>query len=369
MPTPDQREHFLDYIRAALMLLGIPFHVSLIYSYHHWVVNSTPESLGLSVFNDIIHSFRMQVFFVISGYFSCMLYLRYPLKKWLNVRFTRLLIPMATGIVLITSPQFWFILNYTDALNGWSDFSFNQKANFSLWYLISHLWFLLTLSLLTLISIPVINMLTRRGIGKNIPLALLPILFIFYGLTFCVWHYFCATYIPIITGSALFNIFLVNTLIYLPFYLLGVLAFVYPGYKESLLRLSMLDSVFAVMFIGLYILNENSAHFAPYQLNMQFFLLFPIGFFMSKVVLALGEHLLNRESPIITYFVGASLFIYLVHHPLTIVYGRLSEHLMLPPFVGFILGTVLVMIISLVLYEIHRRIPLLRYLFSGKVQK
>ncbi|MEZ2694717.1 glucans biosynthesis protein MdoC, partial [Hafnia alvei] len=48
------------------MLLGIPFHVSLVYSAHHWVVNSTPESLTLSLFNDFIHAFRMQVFFVIS---------------------------------------------------------------------------------------------------------------------------------------------------------------------------------------------------------------------------------------------------------------------------------------------------------------
>lgn len=351
------------------MLLGIPFHMSLIYSYHHWVVNSTPESLGLSIFNDIIHAFRMQVFFVISGYFACMLYLRYPLKKWLNARLTRLLIPMLTAMVLITLPQFWFILHHTDVLNGWDSFSFKEKANFSVWYIVSHLWFLLTLSLLTLISIPLINMINRRDIGKNIPLHLLPLIFILCGLAFCTGHYLCATYIPTVTRSALFNILLVNTLVYLPFYLLGVFAFLYPRYKENLLRLSSLDILFSMVFIGLYVLNENSEHFAPYQLNMQFFLLFPSGFFMSKVVMKLAICLLNRESPIITYFVGASLFIYLVHHPLVILYGRLTERFYLPPFMGFILGTVLVTVISLVLYEIHRSVPLLRYLFSGKVQK
>ncbi len=39
--SPAQREYFLDSIRAWLMLLGIPFHISLIYSSHMWHVNST----------------------------------------------------------------------------------------------------------------------------------------------------------------------------------------------------------------------------------------------------------------------------------------------------------------------------------------
>ncbi|WP_367648906.1 acyltransferase family protein [Escherichia sp. E2593] len=80
-PVPAQREYFLDSIRAWLMLLGIPFHISLIYSSHTWHVNSAEPSWWLTLFNDFIHSFRMQVFFVISGYFSYMLFLRYPLKK------------------------------------------------------------------------------------------------------------------------------------------------------------------------------------------------------------------------------------------------------------------------------------------------
>lgn len=101
-PVPAQREYFLDSIRAWLMLLGIPFHISLIYSSHTWHVNSAESSLWLTLFNDFIHSFRMQVFFVISGYFSYMLFLRYPLKKWWKVRVERVGIPMLTAIPLLT---------------------------------------------------------------------------------------------------------------------------------------------------------------------------------------------------------------------------------------------------------------------------
>ncbi|CNC17661.1 glucans biosynthesis protein [Yersinia similis] len=63
------REYFPDAIRAYLMLLGIPFHLSLIYSSHPWAINSHHPSLVFTLLNDFIHAFRMQVFFVISGYF------------------------------------------------------------------------------------------------------------------------------------------------------------------------------------------------------------------------------------------------------------------------------------------------------------
>ena len=104
-----EREYFLDSIRAYLMLLGVPFHVSLIYSTQKWAVNSTEASLWLTLLNDFIHAFRMQVFFVISGYFSYMLYLRYQPQRFLKVRLERVGIPLLTAIPLITLPQFFML--------------------------------------------------------------------------------------------------------------------------------------------------------------------------------------------------------------------------------------------------------------------
>lgn len=73
-PQKPQREFFLDSIRAYLMLLGIPFHISLIYSSHIWAVNSAIPSHGLTIFNDVIHAFRMQVFllFPVTSLICCM---------------------------------------------------------------------------------------------------------------------------------------------------------------------------------------------------------------------------------------------------------------------------------------------------------
>jgi glucan biosynthesis protein C len=92
-----------------------------------------------------------------------------------------------------------------------------------------------------------------------------------------------------------------------------------------------------------------------------------LGLWMVNVVFSLGHRLLNFQSARVTYFVNASLFIYLVHHPLTLLYGAW----MAPrsnPIPRFMAGLVFVVGIALMLYEIHLRIPLLRFLFSGKFQ-
>ncbi len=150
--VPAQREYFLDSIRAWLMLLGIPFHISLIYSSHMWHVNSTYPSWWLTLFNDAIHAFRMQVFFVISGYFSYMLYLRYPLKRWWMVRVERVGIPMLTAIPLLTLPQFIMLQYVNNNTTEWRTLSAYDKFNTLSWELISHLWFLLVLVILTTVG-------------------------------------------------------------------------------------------------------------------------------------------------------------------------------------------------------------------------
>ncbi|MFJ5426881.1 acyltransferase family protein, partial [Enterobacter sp. CER55] len=141
--TPTEREYFLDSIRAWLMLLGIPFHISLIYSSHTWHVNSQMPSWWLTLFNDFIHAFRMQVFFVISGYFSYMLFLRYPLKRWWKVRDERVGIPMLTAIPLLTLPQFIMLQYVKGKAENWPNLSLYEKYNTLVWELVSHLWFLL----------------------------------------------------------------------------------------------------------------------------------------------------------------------------------------------------------------------------------
>ncbi len=105
----------------------------------------------------------MQVFFVISGYFSYMLFLRYPLKKWWKVRVERVGIPMLTAIPLLTLPQFLMLQYVNGKAQNWHTLSGYDKFNTPAWELISHLWFLLVLVVLTTLGVVLFKWLANRG--------------------------------------------------------------------------------------------------------------------------------------------------------------------------------------------------------------
>ncbi len=67
--------------------------------------------------------------------------------------------------------------------------------------------------------------------------------------------------------------------------------------------------------------------------------------------LSLGHRLLNFQSARVTYFVNASLFIYLVHHPLTLLYGAWITPVIKSNTLGFIGGLVFVVGIALILLD------------------
>jgi glucans biosynthesis protein C len=91
-----------------------------------------------------------------------------------------------------------------------------------------------------------------------------------------------------------------------------------------------------------------------------------MGLCMLNLCFSFGHKMLNSHSPRILYLVNASLFIYLVHHPLTLLYGIFVTPHIANNTLGFFCGLLLVFGIAFALYEIHLRIPLLKFLFSGK---
>jgi glucan biosynthesis protein C len=93
-----------------------------------------------------------------------------------------------------------------------------------------------------------------------------------------------------------------------------------------------------------------------------------LGILMTNVVFSFGHTLLNYHSPRINYLVNASLFIYLVHHPLTLIYGVFITPNIDNNLLGFLVGLLFVFGCAFVLYELHQRIPLLRFLFSGRTR-
>ncbi|HGK5731567.1 TPA: glucans biosynthesis protein MdoC [Salmonella enterica subsp. enterica serovar Typhimurium] len=369
--VPAPREYFLDSIRAWLMLLGIPFHISLIYSTHSWHVNSAAPSWWLTLFNDFIHAFRMQVFFVISGYFSYMLFLRYPLKHWWKVRVERVGIPMLTAIPLLTLPQFILLQYVKEKTENWPTLSAYEKYNTLAWELISHLWFLLVLVILTTVSIGIFTWFQKRQETSKprpaaISLAKLSLIFFLLGVAYAAIRRIIFIVYPAILSDGMFNFIVKQTLFYVPFFILGALAFIHPDLKARFTTPSRGCTLGAAVAFIAYLLNQRYGSGDAWMYETESVITMVMGLWMVNVVFSLGHRLLNFQSARVTYFVNASLFIYLVHHPLTLFFGAYITPHISSNLIGFLCGLIFVMGIALILYEIHLRIPLLKFLFSGK---
>lgn len=363
-----QREYFFDSIRAYLMLLGVPFHVSLIYSSHQWSVNSAEPSLWLTVFNDFIHASRMQVFFVISGYFSFMLWLRYAPHEWWKVRVERVGIPMLSAIPLITLPQFFILKEWTGKITGWPQFSAYEKYNTLVWELISHLWFLLVLVIFTSLGLVLFRRL--RAAEQNQTTApgwlILTLAVLFYSLCWGAFRRLIFTFQPALLTDGLFNFAVMQTLFYLPFFWLGALAWRNPALKARFVRFNPWALIGSVLAFFAYMANQRYSSGEGWMYEIDAVVSMLMGLWMVNVVFSFGHRFLNAHSACITWLVNASLFIYLVHHPLTLLYGIFITPHIHSNALGFIAGLLFVFGIAFVLYEIHLRIPLLRFLFSGR---
>ncbi|WP_105623555.1 glucans biosynthesis protein MdoC [Cronobacter malonaticus] len=374
MTTPTQREFFLDSIRAWLMLLGIPFHISLIYSTHQWHVNSLTPSVSLTVFNDFIHAFRMQVFFVISGYFSYMLFLRYPRKRWWKVRVERVGIPMLTAIPLLTLPQFLILQYVKGRADSWHTLSGYDKYNTLVWELTSHLWFLLVLVVFTTLGLLIFQWIKNvpeeksAALAERLTLGKLSTLFLLFGVAFAALRRLIFIIYAPILSDGLFNFVVMQTLFYSPFFILGALAFKHASLKNRFTTFSPGCALGSAVAFAAYLLNQRYGSGDAWMYETDNVISMLMGLWMVNVVFSLGHRLLNFKSARVTYFVNASLFIYLVHHPLTLFFGAYITPHIHSNALGFIAGLVFVIGIAVALYEVHLRIPLLRFLFSGKPQ-
>src|SRR4051812_28777248 len=72
------RLDYLDATRAFALMLGVIFHASLSFSpyYMGWAVQDISTSTIIPDFVQISHSFRMESFFLLAGFFSYALFRR-----------------------------------------------------------------------------------------------------------------------------------------------------------------------------------------------------------------------------------------------------------------------------------------------------
>ncbi|MDP7032933.1 MAG: acyltransferase family protein [Planctomycetota bacterium] len=95
------RRNDLDALRAFAMFLGIALHGALSFVAFPWPIQDRMQHEGFSLFFFVVHGFRMPVFFLMSGFFTAMLWRRRGLKALISHRFKRVLLPCLAGLLTV----------------------------------------------------------------------------------------------------------------------------------------------------------------------------------------------------------------------------------------------------------------------------
>lgn len=155
-----ERFYALDAARAFALLIGIVFHgASSLVSFLPpmvWAVKDTQSSVPVDVFFYVAHVFRMQAFFMLSGFFAHMLYHRKGAKVFFIHRAKRIALPLILfwPFILVAIQLLWtwgykqmgyLAMNPDTAQLGYWEII---EANFKtfIWmnngFPLTHLWFL-----------------------------------------------------------------------------------------------------------------------------------------------------------------------------------------------------------------------------------
>jgi glucan biosynthesis protein C len=210
----------------------------------------------------------------------------------------------------------------------------------------------------------------QRGINyQQVGWGKLTLALLIYALIWCAFRRVLFYFVPGVFADGLFSIAVMQMLMFLPFFMLGALSWKHQALKALFVRFNPVMCFGAIAVFIAYSLNQRYSSGEGWLYEIDMIISTLMGLCMLNVCFSFGHKLLNSHSPRIMYLVNASLFIYLVHHPLTILYGIYITPHIGNNTLGFFVGLLMVFGVAFTLYEIHLRIPLLRFLFSGKPQQ
>ena len=318
------------------MLLGIPLHACLAYGEieYFWVLKDQSHSHLIDQGLNFLRLFRMPLFFAISGFFSA---LTIDKGLFLEKRTKRLLAPLLVFFFIIIVPLklAWLAMEVPDKLYAFdlpyliehfknSFFAPSDGSHFRHSPNWGHLWFLLYLFLLSLISVPI-----RKYIKFD---------FSRFGglLTFCIISTFLSYFLMKSHWvDQPFKMYPLPSLImyYGTFYFFG-----WKLFKFKDLSLSKgLSYTFLIVGAILALLRSNlevNTHLGFYEITHSNWQLNALAT-LATWSLVLGiiytfKQIFNKESKAISYFVQGSYFIYLIHLPIIILFqiilNRVDSH-------------------------------------------
>lgn len=362
------RLHALDNLRAILMWLGIVLHVAAVYATHPmpnvWLDEQRTAIADALI--SFIHVFRMPAFFILAGFFAALLAKSRGPGGLLRHRLARLALPFAIFwpiLWLLTSLSVLLFLNRL-ALNQWG-FDLAVAANvpnkgittLHMWFLWLLLWFCVITSVL--MRLPrqwfapagaVLAWVARRPWGFG--LLALPLLAATVGYP---------------------RGFIVNSGSFLPpwnewmhygvYFAFGLMLHDHQAVLFE--QFQRRWALFAAMGLAFFLLSGMvTQRHGPLLLGAYSF--HCAAWLWSFASIGLALRFLQSRHKVLGYLSDSAYWVYLVHFPLTILFGALLYQLPLPALVKMAINITATTLVCLGSYRLFVRHTWVGALLNGK---
>ena len=372
--TPNarsQRLYDLDALRAVAMFLGVVLHGSIFVlptPQYLWPIHD-PAATGdptYKVVIDFIHGFRMPVFFLLSGFFSALLWQRRGLRALAVQRLKRVGIPFIVSCLTILPLSVWLLQLIAGRVEP---YDFPPWALPLIWLFgtLGHLWFLWYLLLLMGCFLAA----ARAGLQFLHPAWWLMIpLSLGISLLMVEPAYGPDTAVTIVPEPALF-------FHYACFFVLG--AFFYQrGMTVRRRWAAALPPAALTFWAGYYLLEKYLAPFGGdsaeagtaflFRNNLTLFaalLEAAFAWLMCFGLMGLFRWAASRESFAVRYLSDASYWMYLIHLPLVVIAQQLVLDLPIHYHLKFLLVVAGVTVALLATYQLAVRYTIIGRTLNG----
>ena len=351
-----ERKNYIDNIRWITVLLVVVYHV--IYIFNSVGVISNFAVLGIAqmdVFLYFVYPWFMALLFVVAGMSAKYSLQKRSSKEFAKDRVKRLLVPSIAGIFILGWVAGWITNYYTDMFMG-SGEQIPGLIKYLIYCVcgIGPLWFAQELFLACMVLL-LVRKIDRKGtldrLGqKTNCIALVLLVLPFWGSS-------------MILNTPLLEVY--RNGFYICSFLLGYYVFSNDEVIEKLRKvkvwLLLAAGVCGVAYTAYYF-GENYTTMAV--LKHPFTNIY--AYLMILAILACAKDWLNFETSISKYLTKANFGFYVLHYPLLSVIAFVTnEILQLPLAVCYIMNLVLVLLLLPVVYEVLRRIPVIRFLLLG----
>ncbi len=346
------RKHYLDNLRTIMILFLFPVHTFMIwnnYGTKFYVWGGENDLLSSLII--IVNPWIMALLFVIAGMCARYSLEKRSTKEFVKERISRLLIPFIGGMLLLIPFQALyarkFFFGYTGNIFDHLKYFFTHLTDLSGYdgaLTPGHLWFILFLFIISLVALLVTKYIPYKKVARKLEkLNILEIILLFIP----VWLMY---YLGNFGGYSIGK--------YFSLYLLGYYLFSSEKNIEKLLdnRKTIL-SLFCISQLTLVILYYKFSYYGDLYVNF-------VGWLGVLSCLIIGKLYLNKENKITNYFKKASFPIYILHQTILVIIGyyvlNLIDNMILQISI-IICGS---FILTIVVYEIISKIPVLKRLIG-----